>query len=93
MIDQDLKEFLNAKFDAIIQKIDGTKEDIERHTREIQKLETISSETTKQLINLEAFRENHVKDHDNTKSTKNFNIGIWVLVIIFIAGQIIDLFR
>jgi len=93
MLDQDLKEFLNAKFDSIIEKIDGTKEDIERHTKEIQKLDESSTEMTKQLIKLEAFQETHTQDHDNSKTSKNFNIGVWVLIIIFVAGQIIDLFR
>lgn len=88
MIDQDLKAYLDVKFESLEDKVDGTKEDIKRHSAEILQLYDMDRDKSGRLERLETFRENHEEFHKESKSGKRFSTEMIILVAIFAIDKI-----
>jgi hypothetical protein len=88
MIDQDLKDYLEVKFNSIEDKIDGTKDDIKRHSDEIRQLYDMDRDGKERIRTLESFREDHTRQHAEKTNGKRFNLEMWVLIGLFAIDKI-----
>lgn len=91
-MDDILKEFLNAKFEAISDKLDSTVspiiKDIENHRGDIDDLYDKDRDTKQRLTVVEVKIEDHFKISNERKDNKRFSFEMWIVVGVFLADKI-----
>lgn len=78
VIDEELKEYLDLKFGAVINEIKTTSK---QHSEDIVRID-------KRVNKLEIFKEDHIKSHDSVVTGRRFNIEMWIIVGIFVIDKI-----
>ncbi len=88
MMDQDLKAYLDVKFESLEDKVDGSKEDIKKHSQDISQLYDMDRDKAGRIDRIETYRENHEEFHKDSKSGRRFSLEMMILIGLFAADKI-----